>query len=535
MQPWRGLLCVVALLYAGTCRADALDQIRQRGVLRWGGDQEGGGPYIYPDPGDPRRVTGFEVDLMDRIARQLDVRSEFVQCEWTHLPDLLRKGDIDAIVNGYELTAAHQATKLATLPYYIYELQLVARRDDRSITSWDDLRAHHGRLRKVGVLQGSAAETYVRQRFGGDIAAVGYQGSTDAMQEVQNEKLDATVQDLPPAIFYRARYPGLHFVGAPVGRGYYVIYVRPGDDRLRDVLNGSLLGLMGSGHLRSIYERYGLWNDTQEDLVRAARSLDAVTLLASSPAAKLPAGLPWMALGRAAISPTNPVRAPDARVATDVRGWAVVRQDLPILLEAAWTTVQLTCISMPLAVMIGLLVALGRLYGPRPLRWLLAAYVEILRGTPLLLQLYTIFFVLPAAHVRIPAFEAAVLGIAINYSAYEAEIYRAGLLAIPVGQMEAALALGMSRLTALRRIIVPQAVRLVIPPVTNDFVALFKDTSICSVVTVVELTKRYEILANSTGAYLELAALTALLYLLMSCPLSFLARRLERRVPRAAA
>ena len=149
-----------------------------------------------------------------------------------------------------------------------------------------------------------------------------------------------------------------------------------------------------------------------------------------------------------------------------------------------------------------------------------------------MLQLYTIFFLLPVIGIRLPALPAAVCGLAINYSAYEAEIYRAGLLAIPVGQMEAALSLGMSKWTALRRVLVPQAVRLVIPPVTNDFIALFKDTSICSVITVVELTKSYSILANSTGAYLELAILTALLYLMMSYPLSLLARRLERRTRR---
>src|SRR5205807_5503763 len=126
--------------------------------------------------------------------------------------------------------------------------------------------------------------------------------------------------------------------------------------------------------------------------------------------------------------------------------------------------------------------------------------------------LFTIFFVLPEVGVRIPAFWAAVLGLGINYSAYEAEIYRAGLRAVPVGQLEAALALGLSRGQALRRVVVPQAVRLVIPPVTNDFIALFKDTSICSAITVVELTKLYSIQSNSTGAYIELAAVTGLLY-----------------------
>jgi polar amino acid transport system permease protein/polar amino acid transport system substrate-binding protein len=155
-----------------------------------------------------------------------------------------------------------------------------------------------------------------------------------------------------------------------------------------------------------------------------------------------------------------------------------------------------------------------------------------LRGTPLLLQLYVIFFLLPEIGVRIPAFFAAVAGLAINYSAYEAEIYRAGLQAVPRGQMEAALALGMSQGLALRRVVIPQAVRIVVPPVTNDFINLFKDTSICSVITVVELTKQYSVQQNNTGATLELATLTAILYLSMSLPLARLASYLEKRMER---
>jgi polar amino acid transport system substrate-binding protein len=156
--------------------------------------------------------------------------------------------------------------------------------------------------------------------------------------------------------------------------------------------------------------------------------------------------------------------------------------------------------------------------------------VELVRGTPLVLQLYVIFFLLPELGISVNAFWAAVAGLAINYSAYEAEIYRAGLQAIPRGQMEAALALGMNRRLALRRIIIPQATRLVIPPVTNDFIALFKDTAVCSVITVVELSKQYYIQARSTGAIVELGLLTALLYLAMSYPLSILAAKLERRL-----
>ena len=124
-----------------------------------------------------------------------------------------------------------------------------------------------------------------------------------------------------------------------------------------------------------------------------------------------------------------------------------------------------------------------------------------------------------------------ILGLAINYAAYEAENYRAGLLAIPKGQMEAALALGLTPFTAIRRVIIPQAVRIVIPPVTNDFIALFKDTSVCSVILITELTRKYNELYNfNRDLVVELAFVTAGLYLLMSYPMSLLARWLERRV-----
>ncbi len=184
---------------------------------------------------------------------------------------------------------------------------------------------------------------------------------------------------------------------------------------------------------------------------------------------------------------------------------------------------------MPLAMALGLGVALGRVYGPRPLAVPLGWYVELVRGTPLLIQLYALFYLLPEWGITLSPWAAGVGGLAINYSAYEAEIYRAGLQAIPRGQMDAALALGMSRALAIRRIIIPQAVRIVIPPVTSDFIALFKDTSVCSVITLTELTKQYSILFNSQGGVVEFGLATAALYMAMSLPLSKLSRWAERR------
>jgi polar amino acid transport system substrate-binding protein len=195
-------------------------------------------------------------------------------------------------------------------------------------------------------------------------------------------------------------------------------------------------------------------------------------------------------------------------------------------------TILLACGSVPLAIVIGLAVAIGRLHGPSWLRPVLAAYVEVLRGTPLMLQLYALFFLLPKVGLALPALVAAIAGLALNYSAYESEIYRAGLKAVPGGQFEAALALGLTKWQALRHVLVPQAVRIVMPPVTSDFIALFKDTSVCSAITVIELTKRYSVLALSTGRIVELAVATAILYLAMSWPLALLARWFERRLER---
>jgi polar amino acid transport system substrate-binding protein len=200
------------------------------------------------------------------------------------------------------------------------------------------------------------------------------------------------------------------------------------------------------------------------------------------------------------------------------------------MLQSAGMTVILAVLSFPFAIALGMCVAIGRVYGAPWMRVPLTAYVEFLRGTPLMLQLYFVFFFLPEVGIKIPAFATAITGLAINYSAYESEVYRAGLQAIPPGQMEAALSLGMSRTLAIRRIIVPQAARMVIPPVVNDFISLFKDTSVCSVVTIVELTKRYSILSMSTQATIELMMMTGVLYLVMSYPMSLLARRLEMRL-----
>jgi polar amino acid transport system substrate-binding protein len=200
---------------------------------------------------------------------------------------------------------------------------------------------------------------------------------------------------------------------------------------------------------------------------------------------------------------------------------------LPALGRAAVITFVLSCLSMALAVLVGVLIASGRVYGPPPVRVVLTGWVELIRGTPLLLQLFVLYFGL-AVVVELPAFVAALIGLGLNYAAYESEIYRGALEAVPTGQLDAARTLGLTERQTLVFVRGPQAFRLALPPMTNDFVALLKDSSLVSVITVVELTKQTSIFAANIGSWLLPGAMCAAMYLALSLPLARLARRLER-------
>ena len=481
------LLLVIA---AAPAAAAELDEVVARGAFIWAADQEGGGPHVFPDPEHPERLTGFEVELAALIAADLGVKPRFQQGQWDRLPLLLGRA-ADCVINGIELLPERRRDYHCSRPYFAYSLQLLARRDG-PLDAFEKLSAPGpgGRWR-VGVLTGSAAEIFMRSQANLEVDVIGYDGTIDSLEQVTSKVLDAAVMDDCIFNFYADRFAALRAVGRPFAGGLYTILTARDTPRLAAAIDDALGRIIADGRLKSLYDRWDLAGRQQ--------------ILALRDAAEIPAA------GRRSLR-------------------QLVGEALPLLLKSAGMTLLLSCAAFPLAILMGLAVALGRLYGPPLLRPPLEGYVEVLRGTPLMLQLYAIFFLLPKIGLALPALVAAVAGLALNYSAYESEIYRAGLKAVPLGQFEAALSLGMTKWQALRHVIVPQAVRLVMPPVTNDFIALFKDTSVCSVITVVELTKRYSVLALSTGRIVELAVVTALLYLAMSWPLALLSRWFEARL-----
>ncbi len=261
---------------------------------------------------------------------------------------------------------------------------------------------------------------------------------------------------------------------------------------LRDSIDAVLREAMRDGSLEQIFRRWNVWDETQHPFFdRVLRTSEG---------------------------------ASGAATPTSVQALAYV----PSLARAAVVTLLVSVLSMALAVVVGLALASGRVYGSTVVRVGTTIYIEIIRGTPLLLQLFVIYYGL-AGVVRLPAFLAAVLALGLNYAAYEAEIYRGALEAVPRIQLEAARTLGLSELQILRLVRGPQALRYALAPMTNDFVALLKDSALVSVITVVELTKQTAIYATNVGSWVVPGALCAVVYLAMSLPLSRLARRLERR------
>ena len=203
---------------------------------------------------------------------------------------------------------------------------------------------------------------------------------------------------------------------------------------------------------------------------------------------------------------------------------------LPALLKGAELTILVSLLSYALSLVIGLLVGVARVSRYWPIRALATPYVQFIRGTPLLLQLFFIYYVLPFGGLILTPFTSAVWGLTLNYSAYMAEVFRGGILAIPKGQWEAGLSIGMSRRLLLRRIILPQALRIVVPAIGNFFVSIFKDSALVSTITMRDLMFSGQILASATFRHFEIFAEVAVIYFLISYPTAKLVEYIEMRL-----
>lgn len=208
----------------------------------------------------------------------------------------------------------------------------------------------------------------------------------------------------------------------------------------------------------------------------------------------------------------------------------LIIESLPALLDGALYTIALSLGGMFFGLILGFLLALSRLYGPKPLQWLTRFYVSFFRGTPLLVQLFIIYYGLPQFGLELSPLPAALIGFALNTAAYTAEILRAAIASIDHGQWEAAASLGMSRRQTLMRIIMPQAARTALPPLGNSFISLVKDTSLAATIQVPELFRQAQLITARTFEIFAMYLSAALLYWAVASVLSALQTRLENRV-----
>jgi polar amino acid transport system substrate-binding protein len=481
--------CSLVVLIALAIAVPALSQQ----TLRWGGDAEGGAPFVEADPVAPSKLIGFDVEIAGLIAKQLGRTPQFLQVQFTSLDQSAKRGDFDIGLSGVEDIPARRQSLAASIPYYRFREVLTVRDGDRQrYRSLADLKG-----KRVATLGGTIAYDLLldAERVHG-ITAVSYDDDVHPYSDLAIGRVDAVVLDNVLADRAMRRNTGLFTHPDALAVGSYIIITAPENAALRDQVDAILRTAMRDGTLEAIFKKWSVWNDDQPTLYSEV-------------------------LGNAGPESTSGTSGTPGTLGT-------VRRYIPSLFKAALITLILSIAAMALAVVLGMLIAIGRVYGDPLSRLLLTVYVEVMRGTPVLLQLFVIYYGL-ASVIRLPAFVAALLGLGLNYAAYESEIYRSALEAVPRGQLDAARILGFTRLQTLRLIRAPQAFRLALAPMTNDFVALLKDSSLVSMLTVVELTKQTQIFATNIGSWVIPGILCALLYLAMSLPLGYLARRLEEK------
>lgn len=209
------------------------------------------------------------------------------------------------------------------------------------------------------------------------------------------------------------------------------------------------------------------------------------------------------------------------------RRWA------PYILDGTWTTLIICVSSIILATGLALLGALGRMSNRAVVYSVASLYVSVVRGTPLLVQLYFVYFALPEVGIVLPGLYAGIIALSFNYGAYMTEIFRAGIQAVPRGQREAAEALGMPESLIMRRIVLPQAIRIVIPAIGNEFIAMIKDSALVSTISVTELLWRARRVGTSEFRTLQAMLLAALVYWVLTIIFSYFQERLERRMAKA--
>ncbi|MGU3654682.1 ABC transporter permease subunit [Mycolicibacterium sp. A43C] len=476
-------------LKADATGAPASTPIRDAGVLRVG--TEGTyAPFSYHDPAT-NQLTGYDVDVARAVGEKLGVPVEFVETPWDSIFAALEANRFDVVANQVTINPERQAKYDLSQPYTVGEGVIVTRADDDSIKSLADLR---GKSTAQSITSNWAQ---VARDAGAEVQAV--EGFAQAITLLNQGRVDATVNDSVAVYAYLAETGDTSVkIAAQTGETSDQGFAARKNSGLLPELNGALDELRADGTLTEISQRY--------------LKADAT-------------GSP-QATQQATDQPAPQVRSV----------WELIGDNLWPLAKAALTmTIPLTIISFVVGLVIALGVALARLSSNVVLSNIARFYISIIRGTPLLVQLFIVFYALPEFGVKIDPFPAAVIAFSLNVGGYAAEIIRSAILSVPKGQWEAAETIGYNYAGALRRIILPQAARVAVPPLSNTLISLVKDTSLASTILVTELLRQAQIVAAPTFEFFALYGTAAIYYWVICLVLSFGQARVEHRLERHVA
>jgi His/Glu/Gln/Arg/opine family amino acid ABC transporter permease subunit len=482
----RGLLVLVllaALMSAACGGSSGENQVKSSGVLRVG--TEGVySPFSYHDANN--ELVGYDVDVAKAVGEKLGVRVEFVETPWDAMFAALEANRFDVVANEVTINPERQAKYDLSEPYSVGEGVIVTRADNSSIKSLADLKG------KVAAENATSNWSDIARKAGANVEAV--EGFTQAIKLLNQGRVDVVVNDSIAVYAYLAETGDKSVkIAGNVGQKSEQGFAARKNSGLLPDLNKALDELRSDGTLAKISQKY----------LKANAS-----------------GAPETAPAQQETQST----------------WQLVFSSLGPLAKAAITkTIPLTVISFVIGIVIALAVALGRLSSNRVLTNIARFYISVIRGTPLLVQLFIVFYALPQLGVKIDPWPAAIIAFSLNVGGYAAEIIRSAIQSIPKGQWEAAETIGLNYLGSLRHIILPQATRVAVPPLSNTLISLLKDTSLASTILVTELLRQSQIIAARTFDFLALYTTAAVYYWVICLVLSFGQSRVERRLERYVA
>jgi His/Glu/Gln/Arg/opine family amino acid ABC transporter permease subunit len=446
-------------------------------------------PFTYKDP-RTNQLTGYDIEVIQGVAKEAGWTLKFVQSDFDAIFPALDAKRIDVIANQVTINPERQARYLFSTPYTYSHGVIVVSSDNKDIKTLADLKGKTAAESETSNWAGVARDA------GAKVQSV--EGFAQAAALLKQGRVDVIVNDNIAVLDYLASSgdKGIRIVGnAGDEIGKQALTFRKSDTALRDDANDALAAMRKDGTLRKISQKYF----------------------------------------KADVSVANGGKV-------EVKGSDRGRSTWEVMRSAAWPmlkgvikgTIPLTLISFAFGLVLALVAALARLSNNRLADAPARAYISIIRGTPLLVQLFIFFFGLPELGIKLPGFLAACIVLSLNVGGYAAEIIRASILSVPRGQFEAATTIGMGYRMTMRRIVLPQALRIAVPPLSNTLLSLVKDTSLVSVVLVTELFRVARDMAALSTRYLALYSMAALYFWVICFLLSLVQQRLERRLERFA-